>query len=119
MATRVLIIGRHHLFHDGLIHLLDDQQDLEVVGAVENWDKAREIMSQAQLDVLIVDHEAAELRENDLSPLLENLDRDIKVIYLTLAQNRMIIHKRQQVANVTAEDLLVAVQAPINNEASS
>lgn len=111
MVTRVLIIGRHRLFHDGLTHLLSDQDDLQVVAAVQNWDKAREIMFQEQPDVLIVDHESAELHEADLSPLLETVDRDIKVIYLTLAQNKMIIHKRQQIANVTAEDLLDAVQS--------
>lgn len=118
MVTRVLIIGRHRLFHDGLTHLLGDQQTLELVGSVQNWEKAREIMSREQLDVLIIDHESIELRERDLSPLLENVDRDIKVIYLTLAQNKMIIHKWQQVANVTAEDLLTAVQSPNEKGAS-
>lgn len=114
MAIRVLIIGRHHLFHEGITHLLGEQSDLIVVGTVRSWDKAREIMIREQPDVLIVDHESAELHEDDLTPLLENIDRDIKVIYLTLAQNRMIIHKRQQIVNVTAKDLLVAVQTPID-----
>jgi CheY-like chemotaxis protein len=119
MATRVLIIGRHQLFHDGITHLLGEQSDLIVVGSVRNWDKAREIMSRQQPDVLIIDHESAELREQDLTPLLENVDRDIKVIYLTLAQNKMIIHKRQQIANVTVGDLLQAVLAPTTEEEST
>jgi DNA-binding NarL/FixJ family response regulator len=119
MATRVLIIGRHQLFHDGLIHLLSEREDLEVVASVQSWDKARELMLQEQPDVLIVDHETTELHEKDLSPLLENVDRDIKVIYLTLAQNKMIIHKRQQVADVTADDLLDAVQTSISKGALS
>ncbi len=111
MTKHVLIIGRHHLFHDGLTHLLSDHEDLEVVASVRSWDKARETMSREQPDVLIVDHESSELLEHDLTPLLDNIDQDIKVIYLTLAQNKMIIHKRQQIANVTAEDLLEAVQS--------
>jgi DNA-binding NarL/FixJ family response regulator len=119
MAIRVLIIGRHRLFHDGIIHLLGEQSDLTVVGSVRSWDKAREIMVREQPDVLIIDHDAADLHENDLAPLLENVDRDIKVIYLTLAQNKMVIHKRQQIADVTAVDLLQAVQASVAGEETS
>ncbi|MCB9419828.1 MAG: response regulator transcription factor [Ardenticatenaceae bacterium] len=116
MAIRVLIIGRHHLFHDGITHLLGEQSNLVVVGSVRSWNKAREIMAREQPDVLIIDHDSADLHENDLAPLLETADRDIKVIYLTLAQNRMIIHKRQQIVNVTADDLLQAVQSPTSGE---
>lgn len=119
MAIRVLIIGRHHLFHDGITHLLGEQSDLMVVGSVSSWDKARELMVHEQPDVLIIDHESAELHENDLAPLLENADRDIKVIYLTLAQNKMVIHKRQQIVDVTAVDLLQAVQTPAAGEDTS
>lgn len=119
MAIRVLIIGRHHLFHDGITHLLGEQSDLIVVGSVNNWDEARKMMVHEQPDVLIIDHESAELHENDLAPLLENADRDIKVIYLTLAQNKMVIHKRQQIVDVTAVDLLQAVQAPSAGEEAS
>ncbi len=118
MAVRVLIIGRHHLFHDGITHLLGEQSDLVVVGKARSWERARKIMVQEQPDVLIIDHDAAELHEDDLAPLLENVDRDIKVIYLTLAKNKMIIHRRQQVANVTAVDLLQAIQAPATGEES-
>lgn len=119
MAIRVLIIGRHRLFHEGIIHLLGEQSDLMVVGSVRSWEKAREIMVREQPDVLIIDHDAADLHENDLAPLLENVDRDIKVIYLTLAQNKMVIHKRQQIADVTAVDLLQAVQASAAGEETS
>lgn len=119
MATRVLIIGRHRLFHEGITHLLGEQTDLVVVGSVRNWNKAREVMVREQPDVLIIDHDSADLHESDLAPLLENADRDIKVIYLTLAQNKMVIHKRQQVVNVTADDLLQAVHTPVAGRETS
>ncbi len=70
-------------------------------------------MAQKHPDILIVDHDSAQLRETDLTPLLENEEQNIKVIYLTLAQNKMIIHNRQQIANVTASDLLQALQTSV------
>ena len=109
-------MGRYRLFHDGIVHVLGGQSDLVVVGSASNWGKAREIMVREQPDVLIIDHDTADLHEGDLAPLLENVDRDIKVIYVTLAQNKMVIHKRQQVVNVTAVDLLQAVQTSITGE---
>ena len=112
MVQRVLIIGRHNLFHDGLKRLLAEQSTLTVVGTAHTWEEARQIMAQKHPHILIVDHDSAQLRETDLAPLLENEEQDIKVIYLTLAQNKMIVHKRQQVADVTATDLLQALQAP-------
>jgi DNA-binding NarL/FixJ family response regulator len=119
MAVRLLIIGRHHLFHDGITHLLGEQSDLVLVGRARSWEKAREIMNREQPDVLIIDHDAADLHEGDLAPLLENIEQDIKVIYLTLAQNKMIIHRRQQVVNVTAVDLLHAIQTPAAGDETS
>lgn len=111
MATRVLIIGRHILFHDGLTHLLGENPDLMVVGTEKDWERAREVIKRERPDVLIVDHDSAGLGEADLAPLLENEGQNMKVIYLTLAENKMIIHNRQQVADVTASDLLQALKA--------
>jgi len=107
---RVLIIGRHNLFHDGLKYLLADQPSLTIVGRAQTWEEAGQLMSQTHPNILIIDHDSARLREADLAPLLENEEQDIKVIYLTLAQNKMVIHNRQRVGNVTAADLLQALQ---------
>ncbi len=85
---------------------------LTVVGTVRTWEEARQVMAQKHPDIIIVDHDSAHLREPDLAPLLENEEQAIKVIYLTLAQNKMVIHNRQQVTNVTATDLLQALQTP-------
>ncbi len=114
MATRVLIIGRYTLFHDGLSHLLGEQSSLTIVGRARSWEEARQMVAGKHPNVLIIDHDSAELREADLMPLLENEEQDIKVIYLALAQNKMIIHNRQKIANVTAVDLLNALQMDNN-----
>ncbi len=111
MMKRVLIIGRHNLFYDGLTHLLADESSLTIVGTARTWEEARQLMAQTHPHILIIDHDSARLREADLAPLLENEEQDIKVIYLTLAQNKMVIHNRQQVGNVTATDLLQALQS--------
>ncbi len=109
MTSRVLLIGRG-LFLDGLAHLLTDQPAVEMVGAVSAWSEAHQMMRQACPDIVIVDHAAPELREHDLAPLLETESPKFKVIYLTLADSKMIVHDRQQLSDVTLSDLLKAIQ---------
>jgi DNA-binding NarL/FixJ family response regulator len=110
MVTRVLLIGQG-LFRDGLTHLLRDVAALKIIGATDTWADARLMMLQERPDVLIVDHNNARLSEADLAPVL-NIDLpDLKIIYLTLAENRMIVHDQRQVSNVMLSDLLGALHA--------
>jgi DNA-binding NarL/FixJ family response regulator len=109
MTSRVLLIGRG-LFLDGLAHLLTDQPAVDMVGAVSAWSEAHHVMKQTRPDIVIVDHAAPELREHDLAPLLETESPKFKVIYLTLADSKMIVHDRQQLSDVTLSDLLKAIQ---------
>lgn len=111
MKTRLLLIGQG-IFLDGLTHILNEQSNLQIIGAVDDWSKAQQILAQQQPDIIIVDHADTELRAADLSPLLTNDYPTIKVIYLTLAENKMVIHNRKQVSGATITDLLQAMQHP-------
>ena len=111
MKTRILLVGQG-IFLDGLTHIIDEQASLEIIGAVRDWAAARQILVQQQPDIIIVDHANAELRAADLSPLLENDYPSIKVIYLTLAENKMVIHDRKQISGATMTDLFEALQLP-------
>jgi response regulator of citrate/malate metabolism len=108
MNTRILLIGQG-LFLDGLTHILSEQPNTEIIGAVSSWKAAENLVAERQPDIIIVDHNEEELRETDLAPLLENQIASVKVIYLTLAANKMIIHNRQQFDDVTMPDLLKAL----------
>ena len=111
MKTRILLIGQG-IFLDGLSHILTEKASLVIIGAIDNWDQADAIIKDEQPDIIIVDHADTELRVSDLSPLLENNYPKIKVIYLTLADNKMVIHDRRQVSGATMEDLIDALESP-------
>jgi DNA-binding NarL/FixJ family response regulator len=117
MSTRILLIGQG-IFLDGLTRILGEQATIEIIAVVSDWVAARKTLTQQQPDIIIVDHANAELRAADLSPLLENDYPSIKVIYLTLAENKMVIHDRKQVLGATLTDLLQALQPPGFEEAS-
>jgi len=106
---RVLIISPHPLFREGIIRLLGER--VEVVGAVASWEEAQDAIRTHRPQAIIVDHENIELKEADLAPLLWPEIDSLKVIYVTLAGNEMIVHERRRVTGATENDLLCALEA--------
>lgn len=111
MNTRILLIGQG-LFLDGLTRILFEQPDIKIIAAVRNWDEAHEILDQEHPNIVIVNHDEPELRQSDLDPLLESDMTSLKVIYLTLTSNMMVVHNRQQLTDVSIPDLVDALQFP-------
>jgi cytochrome c oxidase subunit 2 len=105
---RVLIVSAHPIFRDGIIRLLGDQA--EVVGAASNWDEAKSIVPERRPQVIIIDHGDATLNEADLAPLLWPDAEDLRVIYVTLAGDKMTVHERHQVTGAGEADLLRALK---------
>ena len=110
MTTRVLFVGQG-IFSDGLTRLLLDFPSVEIIGAVGNCADARDVVLREMPDVLIVDHAQSSRFPSELNDLMESVD-SLKVISLTLTENRMVIHNRQQMANVTLPILMKALQLP-------
>lgn len=113
-GDRVLIVSAHPLFREGITRLLGDE--VEVVGAVADWEEARAVIRQRRPHTVIVDHESAELKDTDLAPLLWSEMETLRVIYVTLAGNEMIIHERRRITGATEADLLDAVETTADAE---
>ncbi len=109
MKTRILFVGES-LFQEGLSHILPDQPALENIARAGSWQELRSRMSQEQPDIIIVDHTNALLRKADLAPLLDFGALNLKAVYLTLTENRMIVHNRQEIINATPSDLIQALR---------
>ena len=105
---RVLIVSAQPLFREGILHLLGEEAD--VVGTVADWEEARAIIQQHQVQTVIVDHTHTELQDVDLTPLLWPEIESLRVIYVTLAGNELIIHERRRVISATEGDLLQALK---------
>lgn len=108
MKARILLIGQG-LFLDGLTRILSEQPGTEVIAAASTWAEAHSIVDQENPNIVIVDHDEPDLRETDLAPLLEGDTSSLKVIYLTLSANKMIVHNRQQWTDVSVPDLIHAL----------
>jgi DNA-binding NarL/FixJ family response regulator len=55
MKTRVLIVDDHRVFRDGLKLVINHQADMEVVGEVEDGEKAITLTRELLPDVILMD----------------------------------------------------------------
>lgn len=106
----VVVVSRHPLFREGLVRLLKEQSAVEVVGAVGEWTEAQVLVARRKPDAVIVDHDEMQLQRLDLEPLLWAETEGLKIIYVTLAGNEMVVHERRRVTNVTAEGLVQVLE---------
>ena len=110
MPTRVLLVGRG-LFRDVLEHALAQEPAVTIVGSADTWLEAQTLVAELKPDVLIVDHAAKALSQADMVPLLGSESQALKVIHLTLAENKMVVYDQRQVADVSLTDLLSALKS--------
>ncbi len=115
-ATRVLIVSGHPLFRQGLQRLLSGQAGLDVIGVAVNGEEARQLIADLQPHTVIIDQDNSTLSDHDfLSYLREGTD--LQLILLTLAEETMVIYRRQEVSRATLEELVSAIQAPCPRQA--
>jgi len=80
----VLIADDHRLFRSGIISLLNEEPDLEVIGEAEN---GRELVRKYLLlkpDVILVDISMPELSGIDALKQIKKRDKNVKAIFLTM-----------------------------------
>jgi len=92
------------------VRLLEEQSAVEVVGAVGDWAEAQALVARHKPAALIVDHDEVQLQQLDLEPLLWAETEGLKIIYVTLAGNEIIVHERRRLTNVTAEGLVQVLE---------
>ena len=105
MGTRVLLVGQG-LFRDGLAHLLGKEPSVFVVGSASSWGEAEDLIAETQPEVLIVDQAVIGGRTPDVYSLLGSPSRRLRIIHLTLDENRAVVDDLRQVPNMDATELL-------------
>ena len=111
--TRILIADDHAIFRDGLRKLLDDANDITIVGEASNGTECIKMLSKLKPDILLLD---LRMPEKDGLSVLEEVNFDslpTRVIVLTAAEDdrdvvrAMRLGARGVVLKQSASDLLV------------
>lgn len=82
-AIRVVIIDDHKMLLEGTARLLDQEEDLEVVGTASSFIKGRELVAECAPDVAIIDYHLPDGDGAALTREIVSLSPATKVLILT------------------------------------
>lgn len=85
---RILLVDDHELFLEGIVSLLEDDPQIEIVGKALNGLAALELIEACQPDLVLTDLNMPEMSGIDLVKEVKGSYEDLKVIVLTMHNDR-------------------------------
>jgi DNA-binding NarL/FixJ family response regulator len=84
MSISILLVDDHRLFREGLMRLLDDEQDLKVVGQAADGREGVRLAHRLAPDVVVMDISMRELNGIEATRQITQEQRGCKVIALSM-----------------------------------
>lgn len=84
---KILLIDDHPLFRSGLKFLLNNQEDIEIVGEAENGLVGIELAQSLQPDIILLDLDMPRLGGRETLQQLLNINPDFNVLILTVSED--------------------------------
>ena len=123
-TIRILLADDHTILRDGIRSLLEDEQDMQVVGEAEDGHAAVKMTAQLEPDVVVMDIAMPLLNGLEATRQIKRSHPQVKVLILTMHENEEYI--RQVLAtgamgyilkDAAARELLGAIRAVHQGEA--
>lgn len=116
MSIKILIADDHQLFREGLINLLSDTKEIEIVAHAENGKDAVDKALIHQPDIVIMDIGMPVLNGIEATAFLKNSMPNIKIIALSMHADKQYIRGMLEAGasgymfkNCTYHELIVAI----------
>jgi hypothetical protein len=110
-ACRVYIVASHPLFSQGVESLLSGQPGLAVVGMGAAELSVIDEIRKLRPDVVVLDADSD--AQTALLPVLLRENLGVKLVGLTLEDNRIDVYYQHQIIGTDVGDLVEAVRAPL------
>ncbi len=114
---RVLLVDDHPMVREGLRASLDGEEGISVVGDVSNGQEALNLAAEIKPDVVMMDISMPVMNGLEAAELFREQLPDIRVLILTMHEDREYILRMMQsgvagyvLKDVAAEELLLAIQ---------
>ena len=110
MTTRVFVLSQRSMFYEGIETLLAERGGFEIVGHCADSKRAIDCIQKKHPDVIILnlDDPETDLSKPVLCVFRER--RNLRIIGLSLMDNKMCIYRGENVEVRQIEDLFNAVQ---------
>lgn len=120
---KLLIADDHTMFLQGIISLLEQEQNITIVGKAINGIEALKIVKNTDIDFIILDITMPEMDGIQLSKILKKNHPNIKILIVSTHSNVMVISRLIRIGvngyllkNAEKEDLLKAINTIASGE---
>jgi DNA-binding NarL/FixJ family response regulator len=93
IPIRVLVVDDHKIVREGLVSLLSEQSDINVIGQAGNGKEAVEFACSLHPNVVIMDISMPLMSGDEASRLIKQNHPHIRIIALSMFEDREIIQK--------------------------
>lgn len=114
----VLIISSHPLFAEAITHVLASE-GISVAATASDLQAAVPLLDTIRPDTIIVDCEAPCQPQAEMLALLDDADREARLVFLSLADNRMTVHQWRRLGDATSADLVSFLRNGANADAAA
>ena len=91
--VKILLVDDHQMFLDGLRTMLSKEKDLQIVAEAKNGKEALDKLASNEVDLVITDINMPVMSGTELTKQLKKDYSNIKVLVLTMYNDREIIHE--------------------------
>jgi len=88
MSTiRLVVVDDHALFRSGLISLLSEMPEFDVIGEAGNGDEALKVVQDTEPDIVLLDVNMPVMGGVETVEMLRRLEIDVRILMLTISKN--------------------------------
>jgi DNA-binding NarL/FixJ family response regulator len=123
MSVRIILAEDHRITREGLVNLLQERPDMEVVGEAENGREAVRLARELSPDLVIMDVTMPDLNGIDATRIITSGSNNTKVIALSMYSDKQFVQGMMQAGasgyllkDCAFEELVSAIQAVIQGD---
>ena len=105
--TRVVIVSSAALFREGLRLMLEESARVEIIGCADGWEDALDLVRRTDPDAVVLDRDAR-MPPRCVDDLFA-VRRHLRVVLLSLHDDRLTVYSQDQIAHPRRPQLLAAV----------
>jgi two-component system response regulator NreC len=120
---QIVIADDHSLFRSGVISLIEDEEDIEIIGEAENGRDLVKIHDKLNPDLILIDISMPEKTGLEAAKEIRTVDRIVKILFLSMHEGADYIYHSIKSGgnglinkNILKSDLIKAIRTVMNGK---